>query len=444
MRIPLEDLKRAVAELEALRGHHVENVYQCGPRTFLLKLKPATLLIDLEPNRARVVVTDAPPPVPPKPPVFGSILRTALRGGRIEGISLLGEDRIVAIDVSGSEPRRLVVEAFARHGNLLLLDASGTVERVLDGDAARHRGNPVGAAYATPPPPRIPAEVSLLPADLPSAPFAANFHLDRIAREETGEAKEEDAAKVTERVVERIRKAIAGVERDISEIPDPATVRKEGETLLLHYGELRQGMKSFKGVPLDPGLPPQENVDRVFERARKAERARPALEERLEELRRLLGRAEAGEAVGEPARLSRKGQPQAPRKPYKTFRSADGRRILVGKGGKDNDETTLRVAGPHDLFLHTRGCPGAHVIVPLERGEAAPEQTLLDAATLALHYSKMRTAAAAEITYTHRRNVSKPKGAKPGLVQVREERVLRLRREPERLARLLMSVEGAE
>ncbi len=441
MRIPLRDLGRAVLEMAPLRGRFIDNVYQCGPRTFLLRLKPETVLIDLEPKRARVLVTDAPPPVPEKPPVFGSILRSALRGGRIEGISLVGEDRVVAIDVECHGRKRLVVEAFARHGNLLLLDAEGTVVRVLDGEAARHRGNPVGATYAPPAPPRIPAEESLLPPDLPHTPFAANYALDRVAREEVREAKEEVRERADEKALERIRKAIGAVERDLRELPDPLVLRKQGETLVSGYGELRQGMKAFEGVPLDSRLTPQENVDRAFEAARKAERARPALEERLKELKGLLARAEAGEALPEVLPVSRKGKPEEPRKPYKVFRSADGRRILVGKGGKDNDETTLRVAGPHDLFLHTRGCPGAHVIVPLEKGEETPEQTLLDAATLALHYSKMRTAAAAEITYTHRRNVSKPKGGKPGLVQVREEKVLRLRREADRLARLLMSAE---
>jgi len=441
VRIPLLDLKRAVAEQALLQGRFIDNVYQCGPRTFLLKLKPETLLIDLEPNRARVVVTEDPPPVPSKPPVFGSILRTALRGGRLAGISLLGEDRIVAIDVDCDGPRRVVVEAFARHGNLLLLDADGTVERVLDGDAARHRGNPVGARYALPAAPRIPPEeASLLPRDLPATPFAANHALDHLARAESKAKEQQVTEKAGEKLLERLRKAIAGVERDIGEVPDPKALRKQGELLLVHYGELRQGMKAFQGIALDPRHTPQESVDRVFEAARKAERARPALQERLEELKGLLGRAEAGEALPE-ALASRKGEPHEPRRPYKVFQSADGRRILVGKGGRDNDETTLKVAGPHDLFLHTRGCPGAHVIVPLDRGEEVPEQTLLDAATLALHYSKMRTAAAGEISYTPRRHVSKPKGAKPGLVQISHEKVIRLRRELDRLARLLMSAE---
>ncbi|MFI5403352.1 MAG: NFACT RNA binding domain-containing protein [Planctomycetota bacterium] len=241
-------------------------------------------------------------------------------------------------------------------------------------------------------------------------------------------------------MAERLRKSIAAVERDLAELPDPLALRKQGELLLARYGELRQGLKSFEGIPLDPRHTPQESVDRVFEAARKAERARPALQKRLLELQDLLRRAEAGEALPE-AVASRKGQPHEPRRPYKVFQSADGRRILVGKGGRDNDETTLKVAGPHDLFLHTRGCPGAHVIIPLDRGEEVPEQTLLDAATLAIHYSKMRTAAAGDVSYTPRRHVSKPKGAKPGLVQVSHEKVIRLRREPDRLARLLMSQE---
>ena len=40
-------------------------------------------------------------------------------------------------------------------------------------------------------------------------------------------------------------------------------------------------MKKFKGVALDPKLNPPENIDRLFERARKATRARPILEDRL-------------------------------------------------------------------------------------------------------------------------------------------------------------------
>ena len=51
MRIPLRDLRRAILELAPLRGRFIDNVYQCGPRTFLLKLKPETIVVDLEPGQ---------------------------------------------------------------------------------------------------------------------------------------------------------------------------------------------------------------------------------------------------------------------------------------------------------------------------------------------------------------------------------------------------------
>jgi len=447
MRFPIRDLRRAVEEQGALRGKTVDNVYQCDRRTFLLKLRPGPvhLLVDAHAGRARAVVTDRPPAVPDQPPVLGAILRRALRGGRVLGSTLLQDDRVIALDIGAGEPRRLLLEAFPRHPNLYLLDAGGRVDRVLDGDAARHRGNPVGSTYELPKPPPAREEESVLPDDLSAdEPFAANHALDALARGEREERREKKQGRDLAKVVARLEKTRGATERDLRALPEPDRLRRQGELLLQHYPELRQGMKSFQGVPLDPKRSPQENVDAVFRKARKAERGRPELARRLKELDGLLARLKAGEDVPErelPGRAKRAAKPKERRRPYRVFRSADGRRILVGRGGADNDETTLRVGRPHDVFLHVRGTPGAHVIVPLDKSEEIPEQTLLDAATLAMHYSKMRTAAVADVTWCARKYVSKPRGAKPGLVQVQREKVLRLRREPDRLARLLMAME---
>ena len=121
--------------------------------------------------------------MPDAPPVFGTILRRALRGAKVLGTMLLGEDRVIALDIDAGEAhRRIVVEAFARHGNLSLLDADGVVERVVDGAVAKRRGSPVGATYRLPDAPKFLAETSLLPPDLPDAPFAANHALDALVR----------------------------------------------------------------------------------------------------------------------------------------------------------------------------------------------------------------------------------------------------------------------
>jgi predicted ribosome quality control (RQC) complex YloA/Tae2 family protein len=130
---------------------------------------------------------------------------------------------------------------------------------------------------------------------------------------------------------------------------------------------------------------------------------------------------------------------QSQRKPYREFRGSKDRAILVGKGASDNDVLTREHARPQDLWLHARDVSGAHVVVPLERNEVCPEELLLDAAHLAAHFSSARGETQLEVSYTGKRYVRKPRGAAVGQVQLEREKVLSLRLEPARLARLLTS-----
>jgi predicted ribosome quality control (RQC) complex YloA/Tae2 family protein len=70
------------------------------------------------------------------------------------------------------------------------------------------------------------------------------------------------------------------------------------------------------------------------------------------------------------------------------------------------------------------------------RPEPDPEE-LLDAAHLAVHFSPLREAKGASVHVCRRKEVHKPRGAKPGLVTVSGGRRLQLRMQPERLTRLL-------
>jgi len=103
----------------------------------------------------------------------------------------------------------------------------------------------------------------------------------------------------------------------------------------------------------------------------------------------------------------------------------------------DNDRLTLRYARPHDLWLHARGVTGAHVLVRLTKGSQCRPETLLDAATLAAHFSDLRGEAIVDVLYTPRRFVHKRKGSPIGSVTLGTEKVIALRVEPARLERLL-------
>ena len=87
---------------------------------------------------------------------------------------------------------------------------------------------------------------------------------------------------------------------------------------------------------------------------------------------------------------------------------------MVGRNNRQNDQLTFHLTGPNHLWLHARGTPGSHVAV-LAEGDI-PNDTLLLAAQLAAYFSAQRNSPKAEVDYTLRKYVRKPKGAKPGFV----------------------------
>ena len=84
------------------------------------------------------------------------------------------------------------------------------------------------------------------------------------------------------------------------------------------------------------------------------------------------------------------------------------------------------------------------MIVRLEKGRGPDQDTLLDAAHLAVHFSDARGAAQADVAYTRAKYVRKPKGAAPGAVTYSQEKVLLLRTEHARIERLLAEEESGE
>lgn len=100
---------------------------------------------------------------------------------------------------------------------------------------------------------------------------------------------------------------------------------------------------------------------------------------------------------------------------YRQFRSSDGYAIFVGKNNMQNDYLTTKIASNKDIWLHTKIIPGSHVIIRTE-GQEPPERTLEEAGMLAAYYSNARASENVPVDYTFVRYVTKPNGAKPGMV----------------------------
>jgi predicted ribosome quality control (RQC) complex YloA/Tae2 family protein len=457
----------------------------------------ADLLVVLEPPHQRALLVSERPPTPREPTPLAEELRRGLKGARLGGVRTLPGDRVLVFDLAvkarpagkGGPPapadassppktaaRSLIVELFPRGLNLLLTDEARILACLRDAPAPRplRRGIPYEAP--APPPAREEKAAPFAFLDAPPAEGALNEALaawvePREAASEI-EALREGLLRGLSKVRKKREKLVAKLERELEAARASERARLHGELLKTHLHEVRRGQTELLAphwesgeeirVPLDAKLSPQENLQHFFDRARKQERAAPQIEARLEEtreeLRPLVALAEEAEGCADLSRLRqldqdarrrgwveapkpvqgaapRKEAPVEPRKPYRTFVSSDGWPILVGRTARDNDELTFQVARGNDYWFHVAGVPGSHVVVR-NQGELPPE-TLLDAAMLALLYSRHgKSGGKHEVSWTLRKWVAKFRGANAGQVQMSERRTLYVRLDPERLERL--------
>jgi predicted ribosome quality control (RQC) complex YloA/Tae2 family protein len=231
----------------------------------------------------------------------------------------------------------------------------------------------------------------------------------------------------------------------------------------VHKGEVLVVLPDFSDpeggnieIHLEPSLDPVQNMQKLFARSRRLTAARSGITSRLNLARSDLDDLEqravaiappldlaALQAVEERwhhegflrRRKASKGR-NVRRQAFRTYQSATGKPILVGRSGPDNHELTFRVAKGSDLWMHARNRPGAHVVVRLERGEEIDPQTLTDAATMAAFGAGAKVGDKVEVGYTRAKHVHPIKGAAPGLVSVAKGRTLLVQIDADRLARI--------
>jgi len=97
---------------------------------------------------------------------------------------------------------------------------------------------------------------------------------------------------------------------------------------------------------------------------------------------------------------------------------------LAGKTDADNDRLSLKIANPNDHWFHLSGQPGSHVILQHPEQTPPDRATLRATAAIAAWHSKARHATKATIHYTRAKYVTKPRGAKPGTVQIKNAKTL--------------------
>lgn len=116
--------------------------------------------------------------------------------------------------------------------------------------------------------------------------------------------------------------------------------------------------------------------------------------------------------------------------------TVDGWYILVGRDANENDELLRHHVRGDDLWLHVRDFPGGYVFIKARKGKTVPLDILLDAANLAVYYSKARNAGKTDLYYTHVKYLRRAKNGPKGLVLPTQEKNLCIEPDKSRLARL--------
>ena len=196
-------------------------------------------------------------------------------------------------------------------------------------------------------------------------------------------------------------------------------------------------------LSLDRKLTVRENMAALFHQAGRGKRGLEHLARRRAEVRAQKEQAEAAMlrslasvSGAYPASAQEKSKtdkkPSAlPRdlpKQVQAFRSGDGFLILRGRDTKGN-ALALKLAAPHDYWIHTADGPSAHVIIRRDHaGQEVPERTLHEAGILAALKSWQKDQESADIQYSLAKYIHPMKNAAPGMVRIdRSEGAFRVR-----------------
>ena len=412
------------------------------------------ILVVVQSVHARIHPIARPPRNPRRAVVMQGLLRKTLHG-TCDGLDRDGGDRVVRLRLGSF---CLLLELTGRHGNLFILDADGRITASILSNRSHRRNLVPGEPYAPPASsPPAPRPSRFQPPDV-GAQIAA--HYAQREHSETLDGRRRTASRSLRNAIKRLKRKADKQHLETERAEQADTLRRHADLLNAHFGQLRRGLDSIDlndifqddaplvTIPLDPARAPRDQIERIYNRARRMERGMFRATEELErteaelvDARAVLDRLQAAGNVDEIDRivdgLPKRWKPQARgvrkgkdevRLPYRKYRTPGGHEILVGRSNVDNAALTFRHARGRDVWLHVVGKPGAHVVIPSEA--SGPEPAVLEAAAqLALAHSGYREGDTAEVAWTRVKYVRKVKGAAPGLVTYSQEKVMFVRRD---------------
>lgn len=273
-----------------------------------------------------------------------------------------------------------------------------------------------------------------------------SFYYERDKAERM-KVKGQDLLRLCSNIQDKLCRKIAVQEKELKDSLNRDKLRKKGDLLQANMYKMVRGQSfidvedyydnnKIVRIKLSPTLNPSQNVQKYYKDYRRAKTREEMLTVQIAKakaelqyisaVQESLGRAESERELTEIRQelvdegylknKNPKGRNKALKLlPPKEYTSSDGFTIYVGRNNKQNDKLTLKTARNYDMWLHTKDIPGSHVIIVSDNREIT-DTAILEAASLAAYNSKAKESGNVPVDYTIVKNVSKPSGAKPGMV----------------------------
>ena len=262
----------------------------------------------------------------------------------------------------------------------------------------------------------------------------------------------------------RLNTSIRSAEKTLDANKDYEELKKDGDFLSANAYQIKKGMDKITLVDwiidpsgnssitlqLDKSLTPGANVQAYYD---KYQKAKGTYENALSELERLKKEYQQTQAryskalqdtEDEQADIRRlkaildKAVPQQQLQLGPGIRcTSGGFVILAGRNAKENEELLRHHAKGNDMWLHTRDFPGGYVFIKFRRDKTIPLEVLLDAANIAVLFSKAKDSKSVDLYYTQVKYLRRPKEGKTGLILPTQEKNLTIKPDSQRIARLL-------
>ena len=387
---------------------------------------------------------------------FVLFLRKRLANAVLQSIEKLENERIVRFaflvnnELGQTENYTLIAQLTGRSANLFLLDKNDFIIDALRENSGE--GQEIANKYAVPTSlkPKTSDEKVFPQGDFATLSEAIDVHTQEIEIERYFQSKASEAQAKLKKEIAKREKLEKNLKKDLANHGDADGWKKSGDLLLANLATAkREGDKVFVTDFYDENVPTieievatnlsiSEAAEKFFKRYTKARNAKAEISKRLtileaevEQLKRQKQKldnavtekdedilAEFFDEKPEKLRTKTKEKQTENFKGARSYISSDGFEILVGKGAKDNDFLTFRVAKSLDLWLHAADYPGSHVVVKNPNRQEIPNKTLLEAAQIAAFFSQAKTQTKVAVHYTNKKFVNKPKGAVAGLVSL--------------------------